>query len=309
MNAFQEASATGLDLDVLVLDRRTESLLERRRSAADRHPSRRRGWFVRRALLVADAVGLILAYLLAKLIASGGSGAHPWAQFVGLMLALPLWAVAAKLYGLYDRDEERVDHSTIDEVVGVFQLVTLGAWSFFVASWLAGLASPHVPRLILFWLLAVVFVTSARGIARTIARRSPLYLQNTIIIGAGEIGQLAARKLLQHPEYGINLVGFVDAHPRPRRPELEHLALVGPADRLTEIISVLDIERVIIAFSDADARGAARDDPRAAEARRADRRRAAPVRDRRSEGRHPHVRGPRRSSACRRAGCRPRRGS
>ena len=165
---------------------------------------------------------------------------------------MPLWVVAAKLNGLYDRDEEHVDHSTIDEVVGVFQLVTLGAWAFFVASWLAGRASPHVPRLILFWLLAIVFVTSARGFARTIARRSPLYLQNTIIVGAGDVGQLAARKLLQHPEYGINLVGFVDAHPRPRRPELEHLALVGPADRLTEIISVLDIERVIIAFSDAD---------------------------------------------------------
>ncbi len=252
MNAFQEASATGLDLDALVLDRRTASLLERRRSAASRHPARRRGWFVRRALLAADAAGLILAYLLAKLIVSGGSGANPWAQFAVLVLALPLWVVAAKLYGLYDRDEEHVDHSTIDEVVGVFQLVTLGAWSFFVASWLAGFASPHVPRLILFWLLAVVFVTSARGLARTIARRSPLYLQNTIIVGAGHIGQLAARKLLQHPEYGINLVGFVDAHPRPRRPELEHLALLGPPDRLPEIISVLDIERVIIAFSDAD---------------------------------------------------------
>ena len=252
MNAFQEASAAGLDLDVLVLDRRTESLLERRRSVAGHHPARRRGWFVRRALLAADAAGLILAYLLAKLIVSAGSGADPRLQFAVMVLALPLWVVAAKLFGLYDRDEEHVDHSTMDEVVGVFQLVTLGAWAFFVASWLAGLASPHVPRLIVFWLLAIVFVTSARGLARTIARRSPLYLQNTIIVGAGDIGQLAARKLLQHPEYGVNLVGFVDAHPRPRRPELEHVALVGPADRLTEIISLLDIERVIIAFSDAD---------------------------------------------------------
>ena len=188
---------------------------------------------MRRALLAADAAGLILAYLLAKLIVSGRGAAHtPGFSSRASLLALPLWVVAAKLYGLYDRDEERVDHSTIDEVVGVFQLVTLGAWAFFVASWLAGRASPHVPRLILFWLLAIVFVTSARGFARTIARRSPLYLQNTIIVGAGDIGQLAARKLLQHPEYGINLVGFVDAHPRPRRPELDHLALVGPADRL-----------------------------------------------------------------------------
>jgi exopolysaccharide biosynthesis polyprenyl glycosylphosphotransferase len=128
--------------------------------------------------------------------------------------------------------------------------VTLGAWVYFVASWAAGVRDPHVSRLVCFWLFAAVFVTSARALARAVVRRSPLYLQNTIIIGAGHIGQLAARKLMQHPEYGINLVGFVDAHPRERRPELDHLALIGAPDRLDEIISLLDVDRVIIAFSD-----------------------------------------------------------
>jgi exopolysaccharide biosynthesis polyprenyl glycosylphosphotransferase len=250
VNAFQEAAATGIDLDTLEFDQRLATLLERRSRVAARHPTRRRGWFVRRALLAADAVGLTLAFVLAIAAVSGRSAFL--LQLAVLLLSLPLWIVAAKLNGLYDRDEERIDHSTIDEVVGVFFLVTLGAWAFFVGTWLAGVSSPHVASLILFWLLAIVFVTTARGIARTTVRRSPLYLQNTIIIGAGDIGQLAARKLLQHPEYGVNLVGFVDAHPRARRPELEHVALVGPPERLTEIVTVLDIERVIIAFSDAD---------------------------------------------------------
>jgi exopolysaccharide biosynthesis polyprenyl glycosylphosphotransferase len=94
-------------------------------------------------------------------------------------------------------------------------------------------------------------VAAFRGLARSAARRSSLYLQNTVIIGAGHIGQLAARKLLQHPEYGINLVGFIDQCPRPRRPELEHLALLGPGDRLADIVTLLDVERVIIAFNEA----------------------------------------------------------
>ena len=94
------------------------------------------------ALLTADALSLILAYLLAKLVVSGGgSSGHPWLEFGALLLTLPLWTVAAKLYGLYDRDEEHVDHSTIDEVVGVFHLVTLGAWFFFIGTWWAGVAS------------------------------------------------------------------------------------------------------------------------------------------------------------------------
>jgi exopolysaccharide biosynthesis polyprenyl glycosylphosphotransferase len=255
VSALERASTLGIDLDTLALDERTASILERRGigSSARRNLSvHHRGWLVRRALLAADVTSLVLAFVFAKLIVSGGPGDQPGLQFAVLALMLPLWVVAAKLYGLYERDEEHVDHSTVDEVVGVFHLVTLGAWCYFVIAWAAGVNELHVARLVTFWLLAAVLVVAGRGVARAAARRSPLYLQNTIIIGAGHIGQLAARKLLQHPEYGINLVGFVDAHPRPRRPELDHLALVGPPERIGEIVKLLDIERVIIAFSDAD---------------------------------------------------------
>jgi exopolysaccharide biosynthesis polyprenyl glycosylphosphotransferase len=247
---------TGLDIDT-AFDEPTIALSKlraaRARSGADlRSAPHRRGWLVKRALLCADVTGLLFAYLLAKLVVSGSADSHPGLEFVVLLLMIPLWVVAAKLAGLYEQDEEHVDHSTVDEVVGVFQLVTLGAWFVFVVTWAAGIDDTHVSRLVTFWFLAVAFVISARGIARALVRRSPLYLQNTIIIGAGHIGQLAARKLLQHPEYGINLIGFVDANPRDRRPELEHLAVIGQREHLAEIVSTCDVERVIIAFSEED---------------------------------------------------------
>jgi exopolysaccharide biosynthesis polyprenyl glycosylphosphotransferase len=255
MNAFQQAAVAGLDLDTLVDDDLTASLLERRGAGGERDvrariDTRRRGWLVRRALLAADVGALVVAYGLAALVQPGSGDASAGIEFGLLLLTIPMWVVAAKLYGLYERDEEHVDHSTVDELVRVFHLVTLGAWFYFVATWAVGIAN-HVPRLVAFWLFAIVLVTIGRGIARAAARRSPLYLQNTIIIGAGDIGQLAARKLLQHPEYRINLVGFVDTRPRNRRPELEHLALLGPTDRLSELVTLLDIERVIVAFSEA----------------------------------------------------------
>ena len=255
MNAIQRAEAAGLKLDALALDTRTIALLESRGITGDsdltsRIVARRRGWLVRRALLSADVGSLVAAFLLARILAPDGGDASPHLEFGILAVMIPLWVVAAKLYGLYERDEEHVDHSTIDEVVGVFHLVTLGAWFYFVAAWAAGVANPHVPRLVAFWLIATLFVTTARGLARATARRSALYVQNTLIVGAGHIGQLAARKLMQHPEYGVNVVGFVDVHPRARRPELEHIALVGPPERLPEIVRLLDVERVIIAFSD-----------------------------------------------------------
>jgi exopolysaccharide biosynthesis polyprenyl glycosylphosphotransferase len=213
---------------------------------------RRRGWLVRRMLLSADVLGLVTALLLAEflIVAHGRTDfADARSETLLFLATLPVWIVVAKLYGLYDRDEERTDHSTADDFIGVFHVVTVCTWTFSVGSYLTGLAHPGAKKLAVFWAAAIVFVTLARIAARTLSRRNIAYLQNTVIVGAGDVGQLVARKLLQHPEYGINLVGFIDDEPKVRREDLEHLALLGAPDRLPSIVRAFDVERVIIAFS------------------------------------------------------------
>jgi exopolysaccharide biosynthesis polyprenyl glycosylphosphotransferase len=230
------------------LDARTLQLVHGRRS----RDILRRGWLIRRALLLADVLGLTAAFFLAAVLA-GPDGPVDHVSSVSEVLlflgALPVLVVLAKIYGLYERDEERTDHSTVDDITGVFHLVTVFVWVFYIATHATGLAEPPLMRLVAFWGLATVIVTGGRGVARATVRRSVAYLQNTIIVGAGEIGQLTARKLLAHPEYGINLVGFVDSQPKERRDDLAHLTLLGTPDRLPELIGLLDVERVIVAFS------------------------------------------------------------
>jgi exopolysaccharide biosynthesis polyprenyl glycosylphosphotransferase len=58
-----------------------------------------------------------------------------------------------------------------------------------------------------------------------------------------------AAKILRHPEYGLNVVGFVDDQPKEPRPGLDGLTLLGSPDRLGEVVEQLDVERVIVAFS------------------------------------------------------------
>ncbi len=70
-----------------------------------------------------------------------------------------------------------------------------------------------------------------------------------VILGAGHVGQLVARKIQQHPEYGIELVGFVDENPRARRAEVDQLPVLGGLQDLAELVSTHAIERVIVAFS------------------------------------------------------------
>jgi hypothetical protein len=153
--------------------------------------------------------------------------------------------------GLYDNDDERTDHSTADDLLGVFHLVTVGTWLLFVGSRVAGFAQPHLWRLVAFWALAIAMIALARGLARAFCRRRITYLQNVVIVGAGEVGQFVARKLLQHTEYGVNLLGFVDGEPRSLHPELATLRVLGRPDDLPAIVRLFDVDRVIFAFSSA----------------------------------------------------------
>lgn len=253
MNAIERAALLqGLEIHDAVTDsvgERTLEILERRRRTAT---VRRRGWLVRRMLLAADLLGLIAALFLAEWFVNRRAETgvlNARAEVVVFLASLPGWVVIAKVYGLYDRDEERTDHSTADDFAPVFHMVTVCTWLFWVLAYLTRVAHPTTPKLVLFWFSAILFVTCGRGCARMAARRSLLYLQNAVIVGAGDVGQLVAKKLLRHPEYGINLVGFVDQNPKERRDDLEHLALLGAADRLPAIIKLFDVERVIIAFS------------------------------------------------------------
>ena len=234
-----------------------EGFVPRRDHAPEPRPqqgrrTRDRGWLMRRALAAADVAALTVAFAV-SLVAFGGSGSsNAVADAVELgifFLSMPFWVVVAKLYGLYSLDEERTDHSTADDLMGVFHLVTVGSWLLFAFVTLTGLANPSVMRVVTFWLVAIVLVTASRALVRVLVRHSRAFVQDTIIVGAGDVGQLLARKILQHPEYGINVVGFVDADPRERDDRLGELTLLGPPSSLPELVDQHRVDRVIIAFS------------------------------------------------------------
>ena len=197
-------------------------------------------------LLAADLTGLLVSFTVAERLAGTLPSAREWLVLLGM---IPIWVVMAKIYGLYDRDEERADYSTVGDFVDVFHLVTIAAWLLVLGSWTVSSGGFDLGKVAVFWSIAIPSVLVARTAARAVSRKSVIYLQNMVIVGADEVGQLVARKVLQHPEYGINLVGFVDDDPPTRRPELDHVALLGPSDSLPKIMRTYDVDRVVIAFS------------------------------------------------------------
>ena len=259
-----------------------------------RQPPRRRRTLIRRSLVVADAAGLSAAFLASVLIfglSAEGAGARPMYEFAVFFLSLPAWVLLAAMHGLYRYDDERLGYSTVDDFVGVIHLVTLGAWIFFLGCWLTGISYPRPGKLIVFWILATLLVSGCRVLARSICLRSPAYIQNVVVIGAGEVGQLVARKIGQHREYGLRLLGLVDEEPLRLRADLGDVAILGTLDELPQLVREREVERVIVAFSSesdaAHGEGLA-NPPRP---RRPGRRRPAPVRAARAACRRAHARG------------------
>jgi exopolysaccharide biosynthesis polyprenyl glycosylphosphotransferase len=217
---------------------------------ADSEP-RGRGWLMRRLLLAADLGGLLLAFAVAQsLVPAGAADTVEGRWEIALFVAsLPFWVVLARVHGLYDRDEERTDHSTVDDIVGVFQVVTLGTWAFLVATRLTGLANPALGRLVLFWMLAVSLVPVVRALMRAVGRRRATYLQNVLIVGSGDMATELAAKIEKHPEYGLNLLGIVGRDGTPITNGNGRVRPLGTPEDLPELLRALPVDRVIVGFS------------------------------------------------------------
>jgi exopolysaccharide biosynthesis polyprenyl glycosylphosphotransferase len=222
------------------------------RPGAEADASRDRGWIVRRGLLTADAVGLAAAFVITALVFGQGSGSGNHfalaAEYLLFFMTLPFWLLGAKLHELYDRDEERTDHSTFDDFVGVLHVVTLGVWILYAVALGTGLANPELPKALLFWALAIAFVTTGRAGARILCRRHPAYVQDTLIVGADDTGQLVARKLLQHPEYGMRLVGFAADDAPAFRADIGGQRVVCAIGDVPRVVAERNIQRVVVAF-------------------------------------------------------------
>jgi exopolysaccharide biosynthesis polyprenyl glycosylphosphotransferase len=216
----------------------------------------RRRRLVARLLLIADIAGLSVALLLAESLFGWTvtSSGLTWGSLGMLALLAPIYVAGAKIYGLYDTDDELTSQSTADELGHIFNLATVAIWFLVIAAWSFDVELPRLPELIGLWALVILFVAVTRSACRASARRSPHYLQNTVIVGAGEVGQTLAEKFLGHPEYGINLIGLVDTQPKERRESLQEITILGGPNELASIVTEHGIERVIVAFSNEEER-------------------------------------------------------
>jgi exopolysaccharide biosynthesis polyprenyl glycosylphosphotransferase len=97
--------------------------------------------------------------------------------------------------------------------------------------------------LLLFWLLASVWLFAWRWLKRVVLREVRLRgrnLHHVIIVGAGRRGQQLTGILKNHPELGLNLLGFID--------NLKAPGVIGPFEEAARILAANVVDEIMIAL-------------------------------------------------------------
>ena len=147
------------------------------------------------------------------------------------------------------------------------------------------------------WAFATVYLAAGRVAlqwSRTQAYRHGESVRPTLIIGAGKVGRLAAKRLLAHPELGLKPIGFLDKDPMAAEDGSLPLPVLGASWDLDRVASQYGVEQVIVTFSRAPHEVHAPAHQALRGARPPRRVRAAPLRDRHQPAHH---RAPRRPAA------------
>jgi len=211
-----------------VRQRKSDPVLRGRRPESDGLGEvRRRERNYKRILALSDMLAATGSIAL-TLDVIGGDGLT--AIFLPL---LPLVVVAAKLQGLYDRDELVVSKSTLDELPRLFNLATLIALVLWLGRHFVIVGAPTTQDLLLFWITLLFTLAGGRMLARRLAAfASPV--ERCMLLGdLGNYLRLTARVA---EERNIELVGWAALDD-----------LIGGRVKLPNLVSESHIQRIIIA--------------------------------------------------------------
>src|SRR5947208_2641866 len=98
------------------------------------------------------------------------------------------------------------------------------------------------------WVIAAVYLIAGRAALKLSA--SGYAGSPTLIVGAGRVGHLLARRLLERPQMGLRPVGFVDTDPLDV-PETSDCPVLGPPSQIEPLVRGNAIEHAILCFSTA----------------------------------------------------------
>jgi exopolysaccharide biosynthesis polyprenyl glycosylphosphotransferase len=227
-----------------------ESAVRAQAVLSPRGLKRGRTWMLAAGDLVALTVAYAVSYLVADRIAPlPPVSAAAWFLLLVAVTAPIVWAGVFTAYHLYDNDNLKISVSSFDEVRDLFHAILAGSLGYLIVSqavryffdwWI------YTPaEAVLFLGAALVAIPIVRGSIRSWVYPKVMKPRRTLIVGSGPEASLVFRKLKTHPEYGLQVVGFLDGEATEPLPAP---VLGNPAD-VAQVVEDYEIDRVLLASS------------------------------------------------------------
>ncbi len=169
------------------------------------------------------------------------------------VLTVPLVFRFSGVYSRYWRFASIEELLLLAGAVTVASLLT-GGLSLLITAFLP---IPSVPRSIpiIFLGIALTVTATPRLLIRILSgqplSRGDIHPKRVLIAGAGEAGQMLARDIRQHPERGLQVVGFVDDDPHKQHLTVRGIPILGGREKIPELIESTGVDEVIIAMPSA----------------------------------------------------------
>jgi exopolysaccharide biosynthesis polyprenyl glycosylphosphotransferase len=200
--------------------------------------------------VVIDIMMLAVASVAAELASPQAGVQHtPWPW----VLAFPLLVVLLlRIRGLY---YPRLFPSTLDQVRAVVVTTSIAAMTILSLRVLLTDDVWVAAQTARFWVFASAYLVAVRlflAWSLHLSRLRGELLRPTLIIGAGRVGRLTARRLAQSPDLGLKPIGFLDKDPLedPGEDDLG-LPVLGASWDLDRVVLEHGVKHVIVTFSTA----------------------------------------------------------
>jgi exopolysaccharide biosynthesis polyprenyl glycosylphosphotransferase len=165
------------------------------------------------------------------------------------IVLVPLWLVIFACFGLY-RKQNLLGGVHEYQLVG--RATTIGMLFLIMFGFLEPEFIIARGWVLLAWWLSCALVIFGRFLLRRgvyLLRRRGYFVTPAVIVGANDEGLSLARQLKGWRTSGLVLVGFVDKKLKPGTPLFDGLSVLGPVEKLDEIIKRYEVEELILASS------------------------------------------------------------
>ena len=143
---------------------------------------------------------------------------------------------------------------TLDDLRTILAATTLAAMLVLSGRVLLGSTADLATETVRLWAFALAYVSAGRLAwywSKHRARVEGESVRPTLIVGAGRVGALVAKRFLDNPELGYQSVAFLDKEPLVDTGDELGIPVAGASWDLDDAIASYKIEQVVITFSTA----------------------------------------------------------